>query len=149
MYFLLAFGFLILLYDLYWFSFAFFAFASNFGVVSGLQRSFYWCWQWLLWISWYFIFFLIFYEKCVLRTTYFLNFLLLCLLITWHSLQGVMAILGIQLNAISVVNLVMSVGIAVEFCVHMTHAFSVSVLKSYFSSWTISTTPWILVASFW
>lgn len=37
-----------------------------------------------------------------------------------------MAILGIQLNAISVVNLVMSVGIAVEFCVHITHAFSVS-----------------------
>lgn len=39
-----------------------------------------------------------------------------------------MAILGIQLNAISVVNLVMSVGIAVEFCVHMTHAFSVSII---------------------
>ncbi|KAH9624776.1 hypothetical protein KSS87_022862 [Heliosperma pusillum] len=42
------------------------------------------------------------------------------------SLQGVMAILGIQLNAVSVVNLVMSVGIAVEFCVHITHAFMVS-----------------------
>jgi predicted RND superfamily exporter protein len=38
-----------------------------------------------------------------------------------------MAILNIQLNAVSVVNLVMSVGIAVEFCVHMTHAFSVSI----------------------
>jgi predicted RND superfamily exporter protein len=37
-----------------------------------------------------------------------------------------MAILNIQLNAISVVNLVMSVGIAVEFCVHMTHSFTVS-----------------------
>lgn len=37
-----------------------------------------------------------------------------------------MAILDIQLNAVSVVNLVMSVGIAVEFCVHMTHAFAVS-----------------------
>lgn len=37
-----------------------------------------------------------------------------------------MAILNIQLNAVSVVNLVMSVGIAVEFCVHITHAFSVS-----------------------
>ncbi|KAL2895202.1 NPC intracellular cholesterol transporter 1 [Bienertia sinuspersici] len=33
------------------------------------------------------------------------------------SLKGVMAILEIQLNAVSVVNLVMSVGIAVEFCV--------------------------------
>ncbi|KAJ4702289.1 Niemann-Pick C1 protein-like [Melia azedarach] len=41
-------------------------------------------------------------------------------------LQGVMAILKIQLNAVSVVNLVMAVGIAVEFCVHITHAFSVS-----------------------
>lgn len=42
-------------------------------------------------------------------------------------LQGVMAILNIQLNAVSVVNLVMAVGISVEFCVHMTHAFSVSI----------------------
>lgn len=38
-----------------------------------------------------------------------------------------MAILNIQLNAVSVVNLVMAVGISVEFCVHMTHAFSVSI----------------------
>nr|GMD56049.1 Niemann-Pick C1 protein-like [Ipomoea batatas] len=37
-----------------------------------------------------------------------------------------MAILNIQLNAVSVVNLVMSVGIAVEFCVHITHAFLIS-----------------------
>lgn len=44
-------------------------------------------------------------------------------------LQGVMAILKIQLNAVSVVNLVMSVGIAVEFCVHITHAFLVSLLS--------------------
>ncbi|KAK4751490.1 hypothetical protein SAY87_004972 [Trapa incisa] len=43
------------------------------------------------------------------------------------DLLGVMAILGIQLNAVSVVNLVMAVGIAVEFCVHITHSFSVSV----------------------
>ncbi|XP_061372781.1 uncharacterized protein LOC133315219 [Gastrolobium bilobum] len=42
------------------------------------------------------------------------------------DLMGVMAILNIQLNAVSVVNLVMSVGIAVEFCVHMTHAFTVT-----------------------
>ncbi|WOL10757.1 Niemann-Pick C1 protein-like [Canna indica] len=39
------------------------------------------------------------------------------------DMLGVMGILGIQLNAISVVNLVMSIGIAVEFCVHITHAF--------------------------
>ncbi|XP_020600334.1 Niemann-Pick C1 protein-like [Phalaenopsis equestris] len=42
------------------------------------------------------------------------------------DMMGVMAILKIQLNAISVVNLVMSVGIAVEFCVHITHAFLVN-----------------------
>ncbi|CAN6166569.1 unnamed protein product [Urochloa humidicola] len=41
------------------------------------------------------------------------------------DLMGVMVILGIQLNAISVVNLVMSIGIAVEFCVHITHAFMI------------------------
>ncbi|KAL5984215.1 NPC intracellular cholesterol transporter 1 [Asimina triloba] len=39
---------------------------------------------------------------------------------------GVMAMLNVQLNAVSVVNLVMSIGIAVEFCIHITHAFSVS-----------------------
>ncbi|KMS99730.1 hypothetical protein BVRB_1g020980 [Beta vulgaris subsp. vulgaris] len=65
-----------------------------------------------------------------------------CLIITWSlwssliillvitmivlDLMGVMAILKIQLNAVSVVNLVMSVGIAVEFCVHITHAFMIS-----------------------
>ncbi|PKU77170.1 hypothetical protein MA16_Dca013205 [Dendrobium catenatum] len=47
-----------------------------------------------------------------------------------YHLQGVMAILKIQLNAISVVNLVMSIGIAVEFCVHITHAFLVSFYPS-------------------
>lgn len=45
--------------------------------------------------------------------------------------QGIMAILGIQLNALSVVNLVMSVGIAVEFCVHITHAFLVRFLPLF------------------
>lgn len=39
--------------------------------------------------------------------------------------QGVMVVLGIQLNAVSVVNLIMSIGIAVEFCVHISHAFLV------------------------
>lgn len=43
-----------------------------------------------------------------------------------------MAILNIQLNAVSVVNLVMSVGIAVEFCVHITHAFLVSLIHPPF-----------------
>lgn len=39
-----------------------------------------------------------------------------------------MAILGIQLNAVSVVNIIMSIGIAVEFCVHIAHAFMVSIM---------------------
>ncbi|XP_022140528.1 Niemann-Pick C1 protein [Momordica charantia] len=42
------------------------------------------------------------------------------------DLMGIMAILNIQLNAVSVVNLLMSIGIAVEFCVHIVHAFLVS-----------------------
>ncbi|KAM7513994.1 hypothetical protein LguiA_003577 [Lonicera macranthoides] len=52
--------------------------------------------------------------------------ILLVLAMIVVDLLGVMAILNIQLNAVSVVNLVMSVGIAVEFCVHITHAFLVS-----------------------
>ncbi|XP_062027066.1 uncharacterized protein LOC133743216 [Rosa rugosa] len=52
--------------------------------------------------------------------------ILLVLAMIVVDLMGVMAILHIQLNAVSVVNLVMAVGISVEFCVHMTHAFSVS-----------------------
>ncbi|KAH7567015.1 hypothetical protein JRO89_XS07G0007000 [Xanthoceras sorbifolium] len=52
--------------------------------------------------------------------------ILLVLTMIVVDIMGVMAILKIQLNAVSVVNLVMSVGIAVEFCVHITHAFSVS-----------------------
>ncbi|KAJ1427399.1 Sterol-sensing domain [Sesbania bispinosa] len=52
--------------------------------------------------------------------------ILLVLAMIVVDLMGVMAILNIQLNAVSVVNLVMSVGISVEFCVHMTHSFSVT-----------------------
>ncbi|KAK3010816.1 hypothetical protein RJ639_011500 [Escallonia herrerae] len=52
--------------------------------------------------------------------------ILLVLAMVVVDLMGVMAILHIQLNAVSVVNLIMSVGIAVEFCVHISHAFSVS-----------------------
>uniref|UniRef100_A0A7N0U4X7 SSD domain-containing protein n=1 Tax=Kalanchoe fedtschenkoi TaxID=63787 RepID=A0A7N0U4X7_KALFE len=52
--------------------------------------------------------------------------ILLVLAMIVVDLMGVMAILGIQLNAVSVVNLVMSIGIAVEFCVHIVHAFTVS-----------------------
>uniref|UniRef100_A0A0D6QVW6 SSD domain-containing protein n=1 Tax=Araucaria cunninghamii TaxID=56994 RepID=A0A0D6QVW6_ARACU len=52
--------------------------------------------------------------------------ILLVLAMIILDIMGLMALLSIQLNAISVVNLVMSIGIAVEFCVHITHAFSVS-----------------------
>ncbi|MED6106320.1 NPC intracellular cholesterol transporter 1 [Stylosanthes scabra] len=52
--------------------------------------------------------------------------ILLVLVMIILDIMGVMAILGIQLNAVSVVNLVMSIGIAVEFCVHIAHAFMVS-----------------------
>ncbi|KAL2512716.1 Patched family protein [Abeliophyllum distichum] len=52
--------------------------------------------------------------------------ILLVLAMIIVDIMGVMAILNIQLNAVSVVNLVMSVGIAVEFCVHIMHAFLVT-----------------------
>ncbi|XP_034681127.1 NPC intracellular cholesterol transporter 1 [Vitis riparia] len=52
--------------------------------------------------------------------------ILLVLAMIIVDLMGVMACLDIQLNAVSVVNLIMSIGIAVEFCVHISHAFSVS-----------------------
>ncbi|KAK4759848.1 hypothetical protein SAY87_022979 [Trapa incisa] len=42
------------------------------------------------------------------------------------DLMGVMSVLNIQLNAVSVVNLLMSIGIAVEFCLHILQAFLVS-----------------------
>ncbi|KAL3655161.1 hypothetical protein CASFOL_000947 [Castilleja foliolosa] len=54
------------------------------------------------------------------------SIILLVLTMIVVDILGIMAILDIQLNALSVVNLVMSVGIAVEFCVHLTHAFVVA-----------------------
>ncbi|KAK1322345.1 hypothetical protein QJS10_CPA03g02418 [Acorus calamus] len=47
------------------------------------------------------------------------------------DMMGVMAILDIQLNALSVVNLIMSIGIAVEFCVHIAHSFAVYYFQMY------------------
>uniref|UniRef100_A0A2P2KIC8 SSD domain-containing protein n=1 Tax=Rhizophora mucronata TaxID=61149 RepID=A0A2P2KIC8_RHIMU len=52
--------------------------------------------------------------------------ILVVLMMIVVDLMGVMAILNIQLNAVSVVNLIMSIGIAVEFCVHIAHAFLLS-----------------------
>ncbi|KAK7060325.1 niemann-Pick type C-related protein 1 [Paramarasmius palmivorus] len=43
--------------------------------------------------------------------------------LTVVSVMGVMALWGIMLNAISLVNLVISLGIAVEFCAHVARAF--------------------------
>jgi Niemann-Pick C1 protein len=43
--------------------------------------------------------------------------------LTVTTCMGVMGIWGISLNAISVVNLVISLGIAVEFCAHIARAF--------------------------
>jgi Niemann-Pick C1 protein len=43
--------------------------------------------------------------------------------LTVTSVMGVMGVWGIRLNAISLVNLVISLGIAVEFCAHIARAF--------------------------
>jgi Niemann-Pick C1 protein len=43
--------------------------------------------------------------------------------LTIVTVMGVMAVWGISLNAISLVNLVISLGIAVEFCAHVARAF--------------------------
>ncbi|EIN10276.1 multidrug efflux transporter AcrB transmembrane domain-containing protein [Punctularia strigosozonata HHB-11173 SS5] len=43
--------------------------------------------------------------------------------LTVTSVMGVMGVWGISLNAISLVNLVISLGIAVEFCAHIARAF--------------------------
>ncbi|XP_063244336.1 NPC intracellular cholesterol transporter 1 isoform X2 [Bacillus rossius redtenbacheri] len=43
------------------------------------------------------------------------------------DLGGLMYFWGITLNAVSLVNLVMAVGIAVEFCSHLVHSFAVAV----------------------
>ncbi|CAD7700022.1 unnamed protein product [Ostreobium quekettii] len=48
---------------------------------------------------------------------------LLCVAMTLVDLMGAMRLWGVQLNGVSVVNLTMGVGIAVEFCVHVAHAF--------------------------
>ncbi|KAJ8518364.1 hypothetical protein ONZ45_g4551 [Pleurotus djamor] len=43
--------------------------------------------------------------------------------LTVLNVMGMMTVLGISLNAISLVNLVISLGIAVEFCAHVARAF--------------------------
>ncbi|KAM4841405.1 NPC intracellular cholesterol transporter 1 [Thomomys bottae] len=53
---------------------------------------------------------------------------IMCVTITMIlvNMFGVMWLWGISLNAVSLVNLVMSCGISVEFCSHITRAFTVS-----------------------
>ncbi len=50
--------------------------------------------------------------------------MLLIVLLTLVNISGSMYWLGISLNAISLVNLVMSVGISIEFSAHLVAAFS-------------------------
>jgi len=58
----------------------------------------------------------------------FINLLIIILIIL--NLGGLMYWWHITLNAVSLVNLVMAVGISVEFCSHMTRAFSVNIGRS-------------------
>lgn len=46
------------------------------------------------------------------------------------NLGGLMYFWSVSLNAVSLVNLVMAVGISVEFCSHLVHSFSVSIYDS-------------------
>lgn len=54
------------------------------------------------------------------------SILALCLASMLLQLLGLMAVLRVQLNAISVVNLAMGVGIGLEFLSHVAHAFAVA-----------------------
>ncbi|BFZ11392.1 hypothetical protein BsWGS_14432 [Bradybaena similaris] len=46
------------------------------------------------------------------------------------NIMGVMHLWNIELNALSLVNLIMAIGISVEFCSHIVRAFTVSVLAT-------------------
>ena len=52
--------------------------------------------------------------------------ILLVIVMILTDMFGLMYWWSIQLNAVSLVNLVMAVGISVEFCSHITRAFAVS-----------------------
>jgi Niemann-Pick C1 protein len=43
------------------------------------------------------------------------------------NMFGAMKLLNIELNAVSLVNLVMAIGISVEFCAHIAREFAISV----------------------
>ena len=69
------------------------------------------------------IFTVIFLATGSLQSSFITTSVLASLLI---HLLGAMLVLGIQLNAISLVNLAMSLGIGVEFAAHVSHSFSVT-----------------------
>ncbi|BFU24457.1 Niemann-Pick C1 protein, putative [Entamoeba histolytica HM-1:IMSS-B] len=56
--------------------------------------------------------------------------IVLCVLMCVIDLIGIMYLWGVELNAVSCVNLVMSIGITIEFCVHIAHAFLSSPKKT-------------------
>lgn len=58
-----------------------------------------------------------------------ITILLTVVMIVVH-LMGVMYLWNITLNAVSLVNLIMSVGIAVEFCGHLVHSYEASMGKT-------------------
>ncbi|GAM20374.1 hypothetical protein SAMD00019534_035490 [Acytostelium subglobosum LB1] len=47
----------------------------------------------------------------------------LCVGLVSIDLLGIMALWNVNLNAVSVVNVVMAIGISIEFCVHIAHTF--------------------------
>ncbi|EFA85411.1 hypothetical protein PPL_02414 [Heterostelium album PN500] len=47
----------------------------------------------------------------------------LCVFLVAIDLLGVMALWSVNLNAVSLVNVVMAIGISIEFCVHIAHTF--------------------------
>ena len=47
----------------------------------------------------------------------------LCLALMLINMMGAMVLLGVQLNAISLVNLAMGMGIGVEFLAHISHSY--------------------------
>ncbi|CAN3368718.1 NPC intracellular sterol transporter 1-related protein 1 [Diutina catenulata] len=44
------------------------------------------------------------------------------------NIGGAMAVFGVSLNAVSLVNLIICAGLAVEFCIHLTRAYTMSVV---------------------
>ena len=66
----------------------------------------------------------VFVVTLVLMGNVFMSLLIVAVvLLVELDLVGVMYLWGVNLNAVSAVNLVMAIGISVEFCVHLCHTF--------------------------